>query len=143
MVCGAVSAGGVTAAGGDVSAWAVERDRAQERLDLGEAAGDAGPEKMQRLLNFYAWDADGVRDDVRQAVVEAIGDEQQGVLVLDETGFLKKGTGAGAGVGDIDGCLPLRQAGRMSLWASRIPASSATMSSGWPATAKQACHCRR
>jgi len=59
---------------------------------LGEAAGDAGPEKMQRLLNFYAWDADGVRDDVRQAVVEAIGDEHQGVLVLDETGFLKKGT---------------------------------------------------
>lgn len=59
---------------------------------LGEAAGDAGPEKMQRLLNFYSWDADGVRDDVREAVVDAIGDGQQGVLILDETGFLKKGT---------------------------------------------------
>jgi SRSO17 transposase len=59
---------------------------------LGEAAGDAGPEKMQRLLNFYAWDADGLRDDVRDVVVEAIGDRKQGVLILDETGFLKKGT---------------------------------------------------
>ena len=59
---------------------------------LGEAAGNAGPEKMQRLLNFYSWDAEGVRDDAREAVVEAIGDGQQGVLILDETGFLKKGT---------------------------------------------------
>ena len=59
---------------------------------LGEAAGDAGPEKMQRLLNFYPWDTDGVRDDVRDSVVKAIGDVEQGVLILDETGFLKKGT---------------------------------------------------
>lgn len=59
---------------------------------LGEAAGDAGPEKMQRLLNLYAWDAEGARDDVRDSVVEAIGDPEQGVLILDETGFLKKGT---------------------------------------------------
>lgn len=59
---------------------------------LGEFAGDAGPEKMQRLLNFYAWDVEGMRDDVRRAVVETIGDPARGVLVLDETGFLKKGT---------------------------------------------------
>ncbi|MBB5891420.1 SRSO17 transposase [Kutzneria kofuensis] len=58
---------------------------------LAEAAGDAGPEGMQRLLNFYAWDADGLRDDVRAAVVERIGDGEQGVLIVDETGFLKKG----------------------------------------------------
>lgn len=58
---------------------------------LAEAAGDVGPERMQRLLNFYAWDTDGVRDEVRGAVVEAIGDAQRGVLVVDETGFLKKG----------------------------------------------------
>ncbi len=43
---------------------------------LAEAAGDVGPERMQRLLNFYAWDCDGLRDDVRDVVVEAIGDEQ-------------------------------------------------------------------
>lgn len=39
-----------------------------------EAAGQAGPERMQRLLNFYAWDSDGLRDDVRQSVVEVLGD---------------------------------------------------------------------
>jgi SRSO17 transposase len=65
---------------------------------LAEAAGDAGPEGMQRLLNFYAWDTDGLRDDVRTAVVEAIGDAEDGVLIVDETGFLKKGTKS-AGVG--------------------------------------------
>ena len=59
---------------------------------LAEAAGDAGPQRMQRLLNFYAWDTDGVRDELRSAVVEAIGDARRGVLVVDETGFLKKGS---------------------------------------------------
>ncbi|SES36734.1 SRSO17 transposase [Lentzea xinjiangensis] len=65
---------------------------------LAEAAGDAGPEGMQRLLNFYAWDTDGLRDDVRGAVAEAIGDAGNGVLIVDETGFLKKGAKS-AGVG--------------------------------------------
>ncbi|REH17446.1 SRSO17 transposase [Kutzneria buriramensis] len=59
---------------------------------LAEATGDAGPERMQRLLNFYAWDTDGLRDDVRAAVIEALGDARRGVLVVDETGFVKKGT---------------------------------------------------
>jgi SRSO17 transposase len=59
---------------------------------LAEAAGDTGPEGMQRLLNSYSWDTDGLRDDVRQVVIEAIGDPEAGVLVVDETGFLKKGT---------------------------------------------------
>jgi len=59
---------------------------------LAEAAGDATPDGMQRLLNFYAWDCDGVRDDVREMVVETIGDETSGVLIVDETGFLKKGS---------------------------------------------------
>jgi SRSO17 transposase len=57
---------------------------------IAEFAGDAGPEGMQRLLNFYAWDEDGVRDALRRYVVRAIGDPA-GVLVADETGFLKKG----------------------------------------------------
>ena len=65
---------------------------------LAEAAGDAGPEGMQRLLNFYSWDTGGVRDDVRDAVVEVLGDPDRGVLIVDETGFLKKGTKS-AGVG--------------------------------------------
>ncbi|AWK76104.1 hypothetical protein CBI38_31700 (plasmid) [Rhodococcus oxybenzonivorans] len=59
---------------------------------LAEAAGDAGPEGMQRLLNFYSWDCEGLRDDVREVLVETIGDADKGVLIVDETGFLKKGT---------------------------------------------------
>jgi SRSO17 transposase len=46
---------------------------------------------MQRLLNFYSWSADEVRDDLRDYVTAAIGDPG-GVLIADETGFLKKGT---------------------------------------------------
>ena len=59
---------------------------------LAEAAGDVGPEGMQRLVNFDAWDTDGVRDDVRAAPAEQIDDTKRGVLIVDETGFLKKGT---------------------------------------------------
>jgi SRSO17 transposase len=58
---------------------------------IAEFAGDATPDGMQRLLNFYSWSADGVRDDLRDCVTAAMGDET-GVLVPDETGFLKKGT---------------------------------------------------
>jgi SRSO17 transposase len=58
---------------------------------IAEQAGDSGPEGMQRLLNFYRWDADAVRDDLRDYVLGALGDPS-GVAVADETGFLKKGT---------------------------------------------------
>jgi hypothetical protein len=58
---------------------------------LAEAAGDATPDGMQRLLNAAAWDADGVRDDVRGYVARHLGGVG-GVLVVDETGFVKKGT---------------------------------------------------
>src|SRR4051794_2698518 len=57
---------------------------------LAEQAGDATPVAMQRLLNHAGWDADRVRDDLRDYVVEHLGDEAA-VLVVDETGFLKKG----------------------------------------------------
>jgi SRSO17 transposase len=57
---------------------------------IAEFAGDAGPVGMQRLLNFYAWDEDRVRDALRRYVVRAFGDPG-GVLAADETGFLKKG----------------------------------------------------
>ncbi|WP_201301339.1 IS701 family transposase [Nocardiopsis sp. FR6] len=59
---------------------------------LAETCGERGPERLQRLLNFYAWDTDGLRDDVRALAVEALGDPDHGVLILDDTGFLKKGT---------------------------------------------------
>jgi SRSO17 transposase len=58
---------------------------------IAEFAGDATPDGMQRLLNFYTWSADDVRDDLRDYVVAGLGDDRA-VLVADETGFLKKGT---------------------------------------------------
>ena len=58
---------------------------------LAEHAREATPDGMQRLLTTACWDADGLRDDVRGYVVERLGDPG-GVLVVDETGFLKKGT---------------------------------------------------
>ena len=58
---------------------------------LAEAAGEASPDGMQHLLNSAKWDADEVRDDLREYVVEHFGDEAMGVLIVDESGFLKKG----------------------------------------------------
>ena len=55
---------------------------------LAEQVGDATPDGVQRLLYNYRWDADLVRDDLRDYVVEHLGDAH-GVLVVDETGFLK------------------------------------------------------
>jgi SRSO17 transposase len=58
---------------------------------LAEHASEMTPDGMQRLLTSARWDADAPRDDVRGYVVEHLGDPG-GVLVVDETGFLKKGT---------------------------------------------------
>jgi SRSO17 transposase len=58
---------------------------------LAEQAGEAIPDGMQRLLSRARWDVDGVRDDLRDHVVEHLG-EPGGVLVVEETGFVKKGT---------------------------------------------------
>jgi SRSO17 transposase len=57
---------------------------------LAEQAGEATPDGMQRLLATADWDAEAVRDDLRAYVVEHLGDPAA-VLVVDETGFLKKG----------------------------------------------------
>jgi SRSO17 transposase len=58
---------------------------------LAEHASEMTPDGMQRLLTTTRWDADALRDDVRAYIVEQLGDPR-GVLVVDETGFLKKGT---------------------------------------------------
>ena len=58
---------------------------------LAEYLGEVGPQGVQRLLNAADWDAEVVRDDLRALVVEHLG-HPEAVLVLDETGFLKKGT---------------------------------------------------
>ena len=57
---------------------------------LAEQAGDATPDGLQRLLYNYRWDADLVRDDMKSYVVEHLS-AADAVLVVDETGFLKKG----------------------------------------------------
>ena len=57
---------------------------------LAEMAGDATPYGLQHLLGRANWDADELRDDLRQYVVERLCDEEA-VLVVDETGFIKKG----------------------------------------------------
>ena len=58
---------------------------------LAEALGERSPDGVQRLLRTARWDADAVRDDLRAYVIEHLGDPAA-VLVLDETGFLKKGS---------------------------------------------------
>jgi SRSO17 transposase len=55
-----------------------------------EAAGDPGPWRQQELLGRDRWNADALRDLVREYVVEHLGDDEA-VLVIDETGFLKQG----------------------------------------------------
>lgn len=58
---------------------------------MAEAIGEIDPQGVQRLLNSAKWDADLVRDDLREYVVEYLGDEASGVLIVDDTGFLNKG----------------------------------------------------
>jgi len=55
-----------------------------------EAAGDPGPWRQQAILGRGRWDADQLRDIVRDYVVEHLADEDA-VLIIDETGFLKQG----------------------------------------------------
>lgn len=57
---------------------------------LAEQAGHTAPDRIHRLLNRIEWDADEVLDDVRDYVVEHLGDPDA-VLIVDDTGFLKKG----------------------------------------------------
>jgi SRSO17 transposase len=57
---------------------------------IAEHAGDASPDGMQHLLNRAVWDTDGVAADLREFVVEHLG-EPDAVLIIDETGDLKKG----------------------------------------------------
>ncbi len=56
---------------------------------LAEQIGDARPWRTQRVLSHVLWDQDRVRDVCRAYVVEQLG--RDGVLIVDETGFLKKG----------------------------------------------------
>jgi SRSO17 transposase len=69
----------------------LDRVERKNGWQLAEAIGETGPRGVQRLLSAATWDADGVRDDLRNYVIDHLGDEATGVLIVDETGFLKKG----------------------------------------------------
>jgi SRSO17 transposase len=57
---------------------------------LAEALGDERPDAMERLLYHAKWDADKARDELQQYIIEHWGDDE-GIGIVDETGFLKKG----------------------------------------------------
>src|SRR6188472_4198441 len=58
---------------------------------LAEHLGEPTPDGVQHLLARADWDADAVRDELTRYVRERLG-HADGVLIVDETGFLKKGT---------------------------------------------------
>ncbi len=58
---------------------------------LAEHAGHATPYGLQRLLSWCQWDPDEIRDDLRDYVAERLG-QPDGVLIVDDTGFIKKGS---------------------------------------------------
>src|SRR5215210_4815923 len=64
---------------------------------LAEVAGNATPYGIQHLLGRASWDADAVRDDLREYVIEHLADAEsvlKSCLIVDETGFIKKGEGS-------------------------------------------------
>jgi SRSO17 transposase len=88
---------------------------------LAEQIGDDAPYGVQHLLGRSDWDPDAVRDDLRTYAVAALGDPEA-VLILDETGFLKKGEHS-AGVArqytGTAGRIENRQVGVFLAYASR------------------------
>src|SRR5258708_24006922 len=63
---------------------------------LAEEAGEGTPDGMQRLVNASRWDAEAVRDDLLAYVREHLADPAA-IVVIDETGFVKKGTKSAGG----------------------------------------------
>jgi SRSO17 transposase len=91
---------------------------------LAEEAGERTPDGMQRLLNASRWDADGVRDDLVAYVREHLADPAA-ILVVDETGFPKKGTKSAGGKRQYTGTAGKRencQIGVFVAYSSWVPA---------------------
>ena len=87
---------------------------------LAEELGECSPHGVQRLLAEADWDEEAVRDELRRYVVEHLGDAD-GVLVVDETGFLKKGKKSAAVANQYSGAahgLANSQVGVFLLYAS-------------------------
>jgi SRSO17 transposase len=81
----------VRARAGKVLAGLLDPLERRNGWQLAEALGERSPDGVQRLLRTARWDAEAVRDDLRAYVIEHLGDAEA-ILVIDETGFLKKGT---------------------------------------------------
>jgi SRSO17 transposase len=62
----------------------------QNSWRLAEVSRDATPDAFQHLLRRALWDPEAVRDELRRYIIQHLGDPEA-VLVIDETGFLKKG----------------------------------------------------
>src|SRR5215210_6408999 len=58
---------------------------------LAEVAGNSTPYGIQHLLGRASWDADALRDDLREYVIEHLLADSESCLIVDETGFIKKG----------------------------------------------------
>jgi SRSO17 transposase len=69
----------------------ISRVERKNGWQLAEQLGDATPVNLQHFIARSEWDAEAVRDDLRSYVVEQLG-HPEAVLIVDETGFLKKGT---------------------------------------------------
>src|SRR5215213_11357314 len=69
--------------------WLSEAER-KNSWQLAEVAGNSTPYGIQHLLGRANWDAEAVRDELREYVLEHLA-EQESSLVVDETGFIKKG----------------------------------------------------
>jgi SRSO17 transposase len=65
--------------------------RRKNGWQMAEAIGESRPRGVQHLLNGAHWEADEVREDLREYVAFHLGDQESGILIVDETGFLKKG----------------------------------------------------
>src|SRR5258707_11856860 len=76
---------------------------------LAEGLGEAGPQGVQRLFTDAHRDAEAVRDELRTYVVEHPPDERSGVLVIHETGVVKKGAKSAGGGGQNNGTAGRRQ----------------------------------
>src|SRR5215469_5040617 len=71
---------------------------------LAEAVGDRTPYALQHLLGRADWDPEAVRDDLRAYVVEQLGDAEA-ILVVDETGVVKKGRQSAGVAKQYVGCV--------------------------------------
>jgi len=95
---------------------------------IAEHAGDRSPGGMQHLLGRAKWDADGVRDDVRSYVTEHLG-EAGAVLVVDETGDIKKGTATAGVQRQYTGTAGRIENAQVAVWKT----STSPTCSRWPA----------